>query len=298
MITTRTRAMTERGPGIGRAARWVVWGLAVLVCLGVFAPHSAHAYKRKQTRSGLDVFWKNPKVVIQVNESCSADLAKADCLGAVQRALQIWNQPDCSGFKFVFGGTVNRSDVGYDNENPQANVNLVTWVEAGWDRTYSGEDGTSIVALTTRTFDGNSGEMFDADVTFNGQVYQFASLPSGAAQSSKAQDIEGAMIHEAGHILGLDDLYEEKDRGSVMFAMRRLGERRARALSPDDIAGLCAIYPRAEGSTGADASGSDASLSDAMGCTHVTVGGSLEILGALLVLLGARNWLLRFLKAR
>jgi len=286
MMTTRADSFSERGGTRARLTRWLVLGLGVLVGLGVFDPGQANAYKRKLTKAGAEVFWKNPEVAIKVNTSCSADVGQADCLSAVRRALEVWNQADCSGFKFVFGGTVPRTDVGYDTHDPSANVNLVKWVEAGWDRSYTGEDAASILALTTRTFDGSSGEMLDADVVFNGQVFQFALLADAAGQSSTVQDIEGAMIHEAGHILGLDDLTDPRDQDSVMFAKRQVGEQRKRALAQDDVNGLCAIYPK----SASDDSASGMTMAQAMGCSHVTPDASLEFFGLLIALgLGRRR---------
>ena len=134
-----------------------------------------------------------------------------------------------------------------------------------------------------------------AIITFNGQGYQFALLNDGPGSSSKVQDIEGAMIHEAGHILGLDDLTDAKDKDSVMFAKRQVGEQRKRTLAQDDVDGLCAIYPK---SVSFEDNSSGVTMAQAMGCSHVPPEASLEFLGFLLALGLGRRRLCRVVSRR
>lgn len=135
-----------------------------------------------------------------------------------------------------------------------------------------GAGGT--IALTTVTFDPSTGEIFDADMELqdwngdpNAPTGWYFTCPgppalactgntNDAALYSESgcifMDIGNTVTHEAGHMLGLDHVCVPNvtgptaacpNGGAVMEPTAGLGDTDKRTLKPDDINGVCSIYP-------------------------------------------------------
>jgi uncharacterized protein (TIGR03382 family) len=116
------------------------------------------------------------------------------------------------------------------------------------------DHGPSYVALTTVKYSTRTGEIVNADVELNGwdgatsAGSYFTCLDPGAgivqpcvtdgAARCIELDVQTVVLHEAGHLLGLD----HAEAGTVMYFAVSRGEVR-RSLTADDAAGACAIYP-------------------------------------------------------
>jgi hypothetical protein len=95
-------------------------------------------------------------------------------------------------------------------------------------------DSNNTLGLTTVTFDTKSGEIYDADMEINSTIQGLVvdgSVPSGGF------DLNSIITHEAGHFLGLA---HAPDPAAIMFARYHAGPP---MLTPDDVAGVCTIYP-------------------------------------------------------
>ena len=79
-----------------------------------------------------------------------------------------------------------------------------------------------------------TGTLTEVDMVFNAVRFGW----SDALQAGDARDIETITLHEAGHMLGLD---HSAQNTAVMFPQNV--ERVRRALTQDDLDGLCAQYP-------------------------------------------------------
>lgn len=138
----------------------------------------------------------------------------------------------------------------------------------------------SQVAVTTSTYDVDTGEVLDADIEINTLMYPFtlsptegpwagmpgpdaglrdagmpeAGSPDAALPEAGWQDAGGApggstdevdllatLTHEAGHVLGLD--HSDVSGATMMAVGEGVGFLDLRTLEADDQAGLCAIYP-------------------------------------------------------
>jgi hypothetical protein len=114
------------------------------------------------------------------------------------------------------------------------------------------DHGPSYVALTTVKYSTRTGEIVNADVELNGwdggsssAGSYFTCLDPGIAKCAKYGDpscididVQTVVVHEAGHLLGLD----HAEAGTVMYKFLGRGEVR-RSLTGDDAAGACGIYP-------------------------------------------------------
>ena len=129
------------------------------------------------------------------------------------------------------------------------------------DDPFHGDD--RVIALTTVSYDDTRGEIVDADIELNAWAgagpsppgYAFTCVdppaPTCGAPGDAgciAIDVQNTVTHEAGHVFGLAhtqaDLYcDPLGTTATMCASASIGETAKRTLAPDDVAGICAIYP-------------------------------------------------------
>ena len=93
---------------------------------------SALAWSRScDPTGGPCLWWAEREVVYYINEDCSGDVPVDDCIAAVRAAFDVWNDAECSDFKWVYGGTTPRRDTDFVMGSPD-NINLVVWTEDEW----------------------------------------------------------------------------------------------------------------------------------------------------------------------
>jgi hypothetical protein len=125
------------------------------------------------------------------------------------------------------------------------NANIIVFRDDSW--TASPDPHT--LALTTVTYNKNTGEIYDSDIEVNSHI-QLGSIGGGISTGSPVPgnsfDLQSILTHEAGHFLGL----AHSDKGCPtlaecpsMDAMYRTGSDDFRTLDTDDIAGICTVYP-------------------------------------------------------
>jgi hypothetical protein len=123
------------------------------------------------------------------------------------------------------------------------------------------ESGQNTLALTTTTYNQNTGELLDADTELNGWDGTVVALVNTSAPShgwyltcatTTPQcasygddkciwvDVQNTMTHEAGHFIGLA---HETHVTATMNPYSGPGDTAKRTLAQDDIDGLCTIYP-------------------------------------------------------
>jgi hypothetical protein len=213
--------------------KWVA--LALTGALTALAP-VASAYVRTTTRSsdppcGGDqakpLYWHAIRIPYVVDAAGSADIADGSVFDAVRLSFLTWEDVACSYISFRYDGTLPNAPIGFLPEG--ANRNVVKWIESGWTRS------RSAIAVTLTTFDCNTGQIFDADITLNGENFTFAT--TGAPLRT---DVQNTVTHEAGHFIGFD---HNPDPESTMHNTAPVGETRKRDLTEDDIRGVCDVYP-------------------------------------------------------
>jgi hypothetical protein len=101
---------------------------------------------------------------------------------------------------------------------------------------YLGTDGT--IAQNSFWFNPTTGVLSESDIVFN--TYYSWSV-TGA---SGTYDVQNIATHELGHALSLDDLYGYFDSEKTMYGYANEGETKKRSLDPDDVAGICHLYPQ------------------------------------------------------
>ena len=158
--------------------------------------------------------------------------------GVVRLALQQWLAVDCGGGRHPsialwdaadFAGSLVCSKAEYNQAAPNANA----WIlrDDAWPYTDTGSE----FAHTTVTFDAASGRILDADVEINSHGVELTT-----SDDVIVADLQSIATHEAGHFLGLAD---SADPDATMSRAYSPASRKARSLSSDDKAAICALYP-------------------------------------------------------
>ena len=156
----------------------------------------------------------SPVVSYRINENT------ADCTGegaAVQTAAATWTAAPAN-FSFSYAGATGATSVGYND------VNEIIWTTSL---------GAGIIAQATIWYSGDT--ILENDIQFQDNY----AWSIGAI--AEAYDVETIALHELGHWLCLDDLYEPADSDKVMYGYGSTGQTK-RALHADDIAGIQSIY--------------------------------------------------------
>ncbi len=186
----------------------------------------------------------------------------------------------CTDLELPFAGDVAQREVGYDPTDPAANTNLVLfqpilceavvpqsdpcWQDDSCDGPYGCfSHGSDVIALTTTTYQPSNGMLLDADIEVNDAPQSQGGFDFSAetgAPIAGTHDVQNTITHEAGHFIGLaHNCLVPGDTGEpagapactpalaqgVMFADETTPEETTkRTLKPDDVAGICHIYPR------------------------------------------------------
>lgn len=238
-------------------------GLAVAAVLGVTG--AAQAYCRTRTcnerkqdcavdaegcaHRGAPVYWNRASVEVEVvNGSARRGISKELAQALMQQALDAWTSVTCEGEGPSIAASATDSEgqaeslvdqrrqrsikrgAGGDVAPVTDGPNTVLFMDDEWFH-----DGEHAIALTTLTFAVDSGRLVHADIDLNSLEFPFT-LTDDHVQF----DLLSVFTHEAGHLFGLDDLLRT---GPTMYGHYFGGHVEPRSLAPDDVAGMCAIYP-------------------------------------------------------
>jgi hypothetical protein len=188
---------------------------------------------------GNPLFWRNSCVSYSVRRSASRYVALEDATAKMAGAFAKWSGTSCptenNGRSRVSIdvrdlGAVDCGDVGYDPNGP--NQNVIVFRDDNWPH----NDPNNTIALTTVSFNPDTGEIYDADMEINSHEKHFTLTdpvpPDG-------YDFDSAVTHEAGHFLGMA---HSGDAKATMYSRYDPGTFAMRYLSQDDITGICTIY--------------------------------------------------------
>ena len=193
------------------------------------------------TDCGKPLAWKRSCIGIAVQEDASSQVDYQTAKGVLKEAFDAWQNADCGGeppgIKVELLNKVDCASVEYNKDG--GNVNVMVFRDTVWPH----GDGPHNVALTTVTFDSNTGEIFDADIEVNTARYKLTTT-----SITTEYDLLSILTHETGHFLGMAHAPDSK---ATMYATYEPGSVDFRTLEGDDMAGICTIYPPDPSAAGA-----------------------------------------------
>ncbi|MCA9586369.1 MAG: matrixin family metalloprotease [Myxococcales bacterium] len=233
--------------------RRAIAAAAGLALASVIAPGTAHAFCRTTTvpvaadfqprpdkcwDQGVPLFWRNSCVGYSLNRAASRQVSFEDAANGLSRAFTKWTGSSCP----TEGGGASRVSIDVRDLGPAAceevkynqndnNQNVIVFRDDKWTH---GSGNT--LALTTVTFNPETGEIYDADMeinTFDQRVTLTDPVPPDG------YDFASIVTHEAGHFLGIA---HSGDQRATMFANYSPGATAMRNLTADDVAGVCSVY--------------------------------------------------------
>lgn len=273
MISSSVFSFRQRRALQGRWPSYRLLVMALLVpVLGLSqvasAADSSNVYyvRAITNKSQSPVRWmKSNCVVLRANSIGSDDISDGSDLQAVTNAVNDWLDATsgCSYLKIEMLEPSPDALPAFDRSGP--NENVVYWVESGW------RHGAQAAGITTVFFidaEGNKedGRILDADIELNGEYFSFTTTGD-----IRKTDLENALVHEMGHMMGLDHTCDDGQRNPVpldnsgnvipscslrnlpavvteatMYNFTAAGETKKRSPEAGDIAGICETYPLAD----------------------------------------------------
>jgi hypothetical protein len=195
--------------------------------------------------SATPVRWPGGNFVYVVFNQAPGGLLFEEYAQTIEDTLLKWTQPACTSFSArYFGPTGNPAQ-------PNDGVNTIEWIQRSWAA--RGFDPSAPGQADVLYEQTPSGEwtIKEADIYLNGESNGWTLI--GDASSAK-WSVEATLVHEGGHAAGLEhpcgiarDGITPSCDSSAQFngvAMNPIYNPGLSALSEDDQAGICAIYPK------------------------------------------------------
>jgi hypothetical protein len=274
-----------RGRGLGGPALALAFFVLAFAVLAL-APGRAEAYVRYKTDTGKPFYWPQSCVPVSAYPYSMTDvnghmeMTPDEIMHAATAASDAWSTAEeTNGVPTDAGGAVctflRINVTESDGPTPTARFdyrNNIIFRTLSWCAPTDGPGmctyDASALAITSVFVDKNTGEIRDGDIEVNAKGFIWADLDINT--SPQNQDLQNALTHEMGHLIGLDHTCYIADlgapdpldnngnpvpdceaadatvRATTMFASAIPGDTEKRTLAPDDIQAVCDIYPIAD----------------------------------------------------
>jgi len=186
----------------------------------------------RMTDCGVPLFWPTPCTGFTVQRDSAQGISATTVEDLAKQAFAAWTNADCgTGHPRMRVDDLGHVACNKPEYNPTlANSNTIMFRSDGWPY-----PATNTIALTTVTFNVDTGEIRDADMELNSTDITFSTTDANVSY-----DLLSILTHETGHFLGMA---HSPVPGATMEADYPPKSTELRSLEADDVAGICAIYP-------------------------------------------------------
>ncbi len=182
---------------------------------------------------GLPLFWASPCVGYSIQQGASEQVSLTTVRQIMKSSFATWGNASCTGGNphILVTELAAASCTKHEYNQQKGNTNLVVFRDDKWP--YEGSSNT--LALTTVTYNLDTGEIYDADMELNSSDNRLTT-----SDIVVEFDLQSIITHEAGHFLGLAHSATPE---ATMFPDYKPGSIDLRSLDQDDVNGICTIYP-------------------------------------------------------
>ncbi len=182
---------------------------------------------------GVPIFWPTPCTGFTVQRDGTPGIDAKTTEDLAARAFASWTNADCGGgahpkMRVDDLGLVSCGEPEYNQT--LANSNTIMFRSNGWPY-----PANNTIALTTVTFNLDTGEIRDADMELNSTDILFST-----DDTAITYDLLSILTHETGHFLGLG---HSPVAGATMQPDYPPKSLVLRTLEQDDIDAICDVYP-------------------------------------------------------
>ena len=234
----------------------------------VAVPGSAQGFVRYKTPAGIPFAWAQTCIPLTVYPNDLTELSPEQTTHAVTAAAAAWSADlnACTFLKIQVGSSTAATPTATLDGRNSVIFRSTSWCSPS-DSPGTCSYAPESLAITTVFANLRDGRILEADVEVNAKNYIWADLTLEGAGAGK-QDLQNAVTHELGHLIGLDnscvsrkvlpvpldnagqpvpscDTASPDVQATTMFDSNLPGDISKRTLAPDDIQGLCTIYPEA-----------------------------------------------------
>jgi MYXO-CTERM domain-containing protein len=227
------------------------------------------------TKAGHYLYWESGCIFVTIDADGTKEIAGDAEFPVIDACIATWNDDvaSCSYIQVMSQGTKSGLEVGNDK------INLIKFRDASWCRPAVDDDparcySSAAAGITTAVFvdDGTSsrdGAIVDADIEINGHDFAIALDGVSLGTTSCQAELANTLTHELGHLHGLEhtclaagdpprtdgagnpvpDCTQTSDPAIIdatMYPFQDCGETKKETLEPDDINGICTVYPTAK----------------------------------------------------
>jgi hypothetical protein len=158
------------------------------------------------------------------------------------KAAETWN--DAMGREVLTFNGVAKMPRGDELYSSLDDTYTMVYFEKNWKNT-TGKADTTLATTVWENANG-SDRIIKGDVILNGETYHFCDAMDVTRNIGEILDIvdaETVLVHEFGHLLGLDHVDVEDDPESVMHAKTYIGPNMSfRSLSDGDVHNIRQVY--------------------------------------------------------
>ena len=170
-------------------------------------------------------------VTYRVNPSSAPSSVSSNLSTIVSNSFNTWDAVT-NGVILTRGSNTSVNRARFDSQN------VVAW----------GRLSRSTLGATYIWYRTSTGEVIEVDTIMNSRQPWSWTNPATVDEdqfcpSTSSYDAQNILVHELGHWVGLDDLYDSEDEDLTMYGFGDKQELKKDTLDPGDINGANAIYP-------------------------------------------------------